>query len=141
MVHTSTILAGISLVLSTYTIFNLRKARIIFSLEKIVDIKYGYSVYTVETGFHTQFSFSNRGNIPATDVKIRITYPAGTQIHKITPTLKFTESEDTLVKTVELEFQRLNVNTPLTIIVASSHELTTLPKILCNENKEAEVDG
>ncbi len=108
----------------------------LYDLEsKYVDIRHGYSIYVTETGFHTQFSFSNVGVVPATDFKIILTYPAGTEIQKITPPLKHTESEGDLGKLVILEIQSLDVDRSMGILVASSHEPTGPPIIQDFEQK------
>lgn len=100
---------------------------------KYVDIQYGYSIYEVETGFHTQFSFSNIGIAPATDVKIGLTYPAGTKIMRIAPSMKYTESEDDIEKHIELEIQSLGADRSLGVLVTSSHAPTAPPQVRCNE--------
>lgn len=123
----------LSLILSTYSVYTLRVMQ-----HKYVNIQYGYSIYETETGFQTQYSFSNRGNIPATDVRIMLTYPAGTEIQKITPTVEYTDSENDLAKLVEIEIQRLDLHTQLSLLVASSHEPTEPPKVLYNGDVEAE---
>lgn len=107
--------------------------------EKYVDVRYGYSTFGAETSFHTQFTFTNIGTVPATEVKIRLTYPAGTEIQRVAPSMKFTESEDNIEKLVEIEIQRLDVNMPLGILVTSSHEPVAPPQIQCHEQKSVKI--
>jgi len=107
--------------------------------ERYADVKFGFSTFGAETSFHTQFSLYNIGTIPATDVKIRLTYPAGTQIQRIVPPMKFTESEDDIEKLIEIVIQRLDVNMPLGILVTSSHEPTASPQIQWHEQKSVQI--
>lgn len=100
---------------------------------KYVDVRYGYSVYEVEKSFQTQFAFMNIGTIPATGVKIRLTYPAGTKIQSIIPPLKVTESEDEKYKVAELSIQRMDKDIPLAITLITDLEPLEQPKIICNE--------
>ncbi len=140
----------ISVIISLYTIFMLRTLPALHPLslqDKYVDFKYGYSILEAETGFHTQFSFSNRGTIHATEAKIILTYPPGTQITKISPPIKYTESEDSLKKLIELHIKRLNADdkrlnadASLGVFVTSSHEFITPPKILCHEQESVRVE-
>lgn len=126
----------ISIAISLYTILMRRRlpALHLFSLQdKYIDFKYGYSILKAETGFHTQFSFSNEGTIHATEAKIILTYPPGTQITKISPPIKYTESENSTKKLIELHIRRLNADASLGVFVTSSHEFIAPPEILCQE--------
>ncbi len=128
----------ISLVLAGYSILSLQ-ARLREQQSKHVDLRYGYSVYDADESFHTQFSFYNLGTIPATGVKIRLTYPSGTKIQRIIPSLKKTESEDNLEKLVELDILRLDINKPLAVLVTSSDAPKGPPEIQCHEQKSVQT--
>lgn len=84
-------------------------------------------------GIYTQYSFVNRGTTPATDVRIKLTYPIGTQIKKITPPFKYKESEDGDSKVVELYVNRLEVDRQLSVSLHTEYAPTGPPEILCNE--------
>ncbi len=106
------------------------------------DVVTQFYTFDGNTSFYTHYTFSNRGNIPATEVKIILTYPAGTEIQKISPPyMKYTESEDSLVKIVELEIQRLDIYTQLSILVKSSHEPIAPPEIQCKERNIGDTGG
>lgn len=121
----------ISLVLASYTHVKISS--------KYVDVRYGYSTYDAGASFNTQFSFSNVGTIPATEVKIGLTYPAATKILRVVPAMKYIESEDELEKHIELEIQRLDVEMPLGVLVTSSHAPKTTPKIQFHEQKSVQT--
>lgn len=134
----------ISIVISLYTIFMLRTLPALHPLslqDKYVDFKYGYSILKAETGFHTQFSFSNRGTIHATEAKVILTYPPGTQITKISPPIKYTESEDSLKKLIELHIKRLDIDASLGVFVTSSHKSKAPPKIQCHEQESVRMEA
>lgn len=125
------VLGIISFALAVYACLSLQN--------KYVDVRYGYSTYDAGTSFHTQFTFSNIGKIPATDVKIRLTYPASSEIQRVIPPIKFTESKDDIDKIVVLEIQRLDVNRPISLLVTSTHEPKAPPDIQCHEQKSVQT--
>ncbi len=110
----------------------------ILDVFEVSDAVAQYSTFEVETGSYTQYTFINMGNIPATEVKILLTYPAGTEIQRISPPMKYTESEDLQTKIVEIEIQRLAINTPLVICVTASHAPIAPPEI---QSKEHNIGG
>lgn len=89
----------------------------------------------------TQYAFVNRGTIPATYVKIKLTYPAGTQVKQIIPPIKHKELEDGNSKVVELFIQRMGVDIPLAVSLLTDRAPTEPPKVLCNENVILEAAG
>lgn len=100
---------------------------------RYVDIKYGCTFYEVSNSFQTQFAFINLGTIPATDIKIKLTYPAGTKIQSVIPPLKLTESEDDQHKIAELNIQRMDRNIPMAITLITDLAHIESPEIICNE--------
>ncbi len=84
----------------------------------------------------TQYEFVNKGTMPATYVKIKLTYPAGTQIKKIVPPFRYKELEDDDSKVVELYVQRMEVNIPLAVSLLTEHAHIEPPKVSCNEDEE-----
>ncbi len=87
-------------------------------------------------GIITQYSFVNKGTMHATEVKIKLTYPAGTQIKKITPLYKHKEFEDDDSKVVELHIKRMEVDLGMSVLLHTEHAPTGPPEITCNENNK-----
>jgi hypothetical protein len=102
---------------------------------RYVDIRHSYNVIDATTSVYTQFSFVNRGTIPATDVKIRLTYPARTKIQRIIPPIKLTESEDERYKVVELYIQRMDKDIPLAVTLLTDQAPASIMPLQfqCNE--------
>lgn len=63
-----------------------------------------------ENSFHTAISFVNNGTIPATDVKIRITYPPDTEVIEVSPAIKMHTSTDKKATVIEFNIIKMDVS-------------------------------
>ena len=138
-VITTVIVVAVAIVVAVGVNYWMNDFEDVLDVSEVSDVVIRYNTFDVNTSFYTQYTFVNEGNIPATEVKIILTYPAGTMIQRISPPyMKYTESEVNQTKVVELEMQRLDIYTQLSILVTSSHEPIGPPEI---QSKEASVGG
>jgi len=141
IVDAMSVLGALSLLLAIVAYLDGRKAKAYIELmeSKYVDLSYRSSTFAADASFNTLFNFFNKGTMPATDVKIRLVYPVGTKILRITPPIKHTESEDGKVKVVEIDVQRMDIDMPLGFLVLSEFEPIAPPTCLYHEQKATQT--
>lgn len=130
-------LAVTSLILAIISARDSKKAKKYIETyeQQYVDLRYSSNTFAAESSFNTQFTFFNKGTMPASDVKISLLFPRGTDIIRISPPLKYEESEDADTKIVEVYITRLKPNIPIGFNILSEFEPISLPTIDFHEEK------